>query len=380
MTVIDVTAYDIREYATSLGWTLVKEALVDGLFVLNSPINDYTQLIFPKDETIKEYQEMARISIERLSQFYSKPFHIITEDIREVHDDVISLRYYSTDKIVNSLSFQEVIESIEATKQMILAAGSSVINPALYHKRLTRVEAVDLLKKTRFRHTEEGSFTLKISCPIQLESLPTPNLFGNEHNISKPISRKAFELINQSAFKMVSTVEEDNLEQFFEEQKNTEKPFISYNFCDSLVNLFDDERELPFELKFNWSKAYLNKIPSPQLPHIIKFPYSFKPKLDELKNYFKPESKETADTFFGTVESLNGNEEGNGKRSGEVVLGIILDKEIVNAKVNLNSTDYEIAYKAHGQNGGLVKIKARLLPGKRIRILDEVSSFESVSK
>jgi hypothetical protein len=112
----------------------------------------------------------------------------------------------------------------------------------------------------------------------------------------------------------------------------------------------------------------------------IKFPYSFKTKLDELKNYFKPGNKETSDTFFGSVESLNGNEGDDGRRSGEVILALIIEGEIVNARVNLDSDWYEIAYKAHGQGGGLVKVTGNLLPGNRIRSLNEVSIFSIVSK
>jgi hypothetical protein len=92
------------------------------------------------------------------------------EAIRDVNEDVLSLRYYSEHKAVNSISFQEALGSIEATKQMLLAAGCSIVNPVLYHKRLGRTEALEFLKKTRFRHTQESSFILKVSCPIQLEA------------------------------------------------------------------------------------------------------------------------------------------------------------------------------------------------------------------
>ncbi len=379
MRAIDVSPIEIRDYAISYGWTLVKDALKEGLFVLNSPNQDYKQLMFPIELSSPDFNSLTELSISKIAEQTKKSTFDIIEGIREVNDDVISLRYYSESKIVNSLSFQEALESIEATKQMILAAGSSVVNPVLYHKRLSRGEAVELLKKTRFRHTEEGSFILKISCPIQLEAAPVPNLFGDD-NVSKPISRKAFEIINQGSFKLLTTVEEDSFAQLLEEQSQLEKPIISYNLCDSLVSLFDDERELPFELKFNWSRAYLNKLPTPQTPSTIKFPYSFKPKLDELKNYFKPESKETADTFFGTVESLNGNEGDDGRRAGEVILALIIESEIVNARINLGAEWYDIAYKAHGQGGGLVKVKGRLLAGKRVRTLEEISIFEAVLK
>jgi hypothetical protein len=377
---IDVTPIEIRDYASSYGWTLVKDAIKEGLFVLNSPNNDFKQLLFPIDPSSSDFNNLAELSISKISEYTQKSLFRTIEDIREIYDDVISLRYYSDTKNVNSLSFHEALESIEATKQMILAAGSSVVNPVLYHKRLARVEAVDLLKSTRFRHTEEGSFILKVSCPITLENAPTPNLFGDE-DVVKPISRRAFELINQGAYRILSSIEEDSFEELLAEQKGTEKPYISYNLCDSISNLFDDERELPFELGFTWSRAYINKLPSSTLPTSIKFPYSFKSKVEELKNYFRPELRETADTFFGTVESLNGNVGDDGKRSGEVLLSLIIESEMVNARVNLNSSQYEVAYIAHGvEGGGFIKVKGVLQPGKRIRTFSDISIFEMVSK
>lgn len=375
---IDVTPIEIRDYAISYGWLLVKEALRDGLFVLSSPAHNYKQLIFPIEPQTAEFNDMAELAVKKLADFSNKSIYQVIEEIREVNDDVISLRYYSDNKIINSLSFQEALESINATKQMILAAGSSVINPVLYHKRLSRAEAVDLLKQTRFRHTEEGSFILKVSCPVHLEIPPAPDLSNTD--IVKPIGRRAFEFMNQASLKLVNTIEEDNFAELLEEQRNATHPVISYNFCDAIVDLFDDERELPFELRFQWSRSYTYKLPTLHIPAVVRFPYSFKSKLEELKNYFRPENRELIDTFFGTVENLNGDEGEDGKRSGEVILALIIDSEIVNARVNLSADYYEIAYKAHGQGGGLVKVKGKLLPGKRIRILDEITGFEFVEK
>lgn len=290
---IDVSPIEIRDYALSYGWTLVKEALKEGLFVLNSPHKDYKQLLFPQAPDSPDFDTLAKLSIHKIADQTKKTADSVIEEIREVNDDVISLRYFSEHKNVNSLSLQETIGSIEAIKQMILAAGSSVINPVLYHKRLTSLEALELLKKTRFRHTEQGSLALKISCPVQLEMVPQIILPGNM-SVSRPMSRKAFEIINFSALKLLNTVKEDGLAELLEEQKQAEKPIISYNFCESIVNLFDDETELPFELRFQWSRKYLNELPGPQVPSVIRFPYSFKPKLNELKNYFKPAPKEHA--------------------------------------------------------------------------------------
>ncbi len=375
---LDVTPLEIRDYALSYGWELVREAVKDGFFVLNSPDRDFKQLVFPIEPNGSEFEAMAQIAVDKIAIFLSKSVQNIIQDIREVNDDVISLRYYSESKLINSLSFLESIESIEATKQLILTAGSSVVNPVLYHKRLSRTEAVELLKKTRFRHTEEGSFILKVSCPIQLSSSPSSDLLENE--INKPISRRAFELINTATIEIVNAVEQDSFSELLDNQMKNERPLISYNLCDALVDLFDDERELPYELKFSWSRAFFSKLPGIRLAPAVKFPYSFKTKLEELKGYLTPQNKETVDTFFGTVESLNGNIGEEHRRSGEVILALIIESEIVNARVMLNSDFYQTAYNAHGSEGGLIKVRGRLLPGKRIRPLDQIELFELVSK
>ncbi len=379
---IDVSPIEIRDYAISYGWILVREALRDGLYVLNSPTNDFRQLIFPIDNNKENFNELAEISLAKLANFTQKTFFKILEEIREVNDDVISLRYYSDSKIINSLSFQEALDSIESTKQMILAASSSVINPSLFHKRMSRTEAVEVLKASRFRHTEEGSFILKISCPVQIETSYQQSLF-EEDNVQKPISRRAFEIINNGANKIIESIEGDYISELFEEQKNSSSPFISYNLCDAIIGLFDDERELPFELRFDWSRAYLRKINSPPFPRSVKFPYSLKTKIEELKSYFQPETRDTSDVFFGSVENLYGNVGDDGRRAGEVTLRLYIEGEMVNARANLNSDLYDKAYQAHGiEGGGLVKIKGILRPaqGRRTKSLTDISQFDIIPR
>lgn len=200
---VDVSSIEIRDFAQSLGWTLVKEALVDGLFVLNSPDTNNTQLIFPKETTSSEFNELAFTSIKRVSEYYKKSISQIIEDIREVNDDVISLRYYSESKNVNSISFEEAYETISATRQMILSAASTVVNPKTFHPKLNRTEPQELIKKTRFRHTKEGSFIIKVSIPFEpINFIPTlleENPQSSNNNM--PIGRRAVEVISLSSQK-----------------------------------------------------------------------------------------------------------------------------------------------------------------------------------
>ncbi len=371
---IDVKALEIRDYAISQGWILVKEALKDGLFVLNSPNNDYSQLVFPKDESIKEFHEMAYVSLKRLTDFYKIQLNKLTEDIREVNDDVIALRYFSDSKTVNSISFQEALDSIDATKQLLMSAASTIVNPVTFHPKLNRTEAQDLIKKARFRHTEEGSFILKISIPFELSRPPTPTLFGE--NIEKPFSRQAIEIISQSSALLKESIESDSIGELYQLQTESERPIISYNFCDAISKLFDEERELPFQLLFNWSKASSLKMPIPTLPNRITFPFSHKSKIEEVREYFAPKRNDLKDDFIATVETLDGSIGEDGKRSGPIVLSILYENEIIKARVNLSSDFYSTAVDAHKKAGSYIEIHGLLKRNKRSNTIEEISTFK----
>ena len=375
---IDVSAIDIRDYAISQKWTVVKEALNDGLYVLNSPYNDNMQLIFPKDESDSFFPEMAQITLNKLSKLNHFSFHKMIEEIREVNDDVICLRYFSENRNVNSISFEDAFEAISSTRQMLLSAASSVVAPALFHPILNRTEAQDLIKRTRFRHTEEGSFILKISHPCEIISIP--NLFDEYEQHEKPFSRNAFELVNSSALKISNAIEADDIFTLFQEENNSSEPMISYNFCESLEKLFDEEREIPFQLIFNWSKSSIQKIPLPKISSQVSFPYSIKSKMEEVKAYFEPPKRDSLqkETFYGTVDTLDGIVGEGNRRSGSVTITILYKNETFKSRVNLSPDQYQIALKAHEKGNALVKIVGDLKRGKRSHSIDNVQNFNLV--
>lgn len=372
---IDVKALEIRDYAISREWKLVNEAIKDGWFVLNSPENDFTQLIFPIDDIDNKYEEMASVSLKRLAEHYNIPLRTLTEEIREVNDDVISLRYFSAEnKIVNSISFQEALEAIDATKQMLLAATSSVVNPVTFHPKLNRVEAQELLKNARFRHTEEGSFVLKVSVPFELGHPTTDVLFDDQ--LEKPLSRKSLELIYNASDMLLSSINSDTIAELFREQSTAEVPIISYNFCDAVSKLFDEERELPFELRFSWSKASLSKLKPINTRRRIIFPFTRKNKIEEVREYFARQKKEEHSIFIATVETLDGATGEDGRRQGQVILSVLYENDLIKARVHLNSDFYLVAIDAHKKGNAYVELEGTLKQSKRTFTIENVSSFK----
>ena len=372
---IDVTSLEIRDYAQSRGWTLVREALYDGLFVLNSPTRDGTQLVFPKETTDAPFTEMAQVSLQRLAEFHNERFHKVLENIREVNDDVLCLRYFSTTKIVNSLSFEEAFQTISATRQMLLSAASSVVNPTVFHPKLNRTEPQELIKKTKFRHTQEGSFILTVAIPFEHQFARNTLFEGMEEApIEASIGRKTIELVNTSSRQIVESIESNTIRELYDTQSRIERPIVSYNFCDSLLKMFDKDRELPFEFHFHWSRASLQNLPWPTTPQRITFPFAYMGKLEELKSYFTPTRPEVTDTFYGTVESLNGDTGPDGTRSGEVIFNLLIDEDLVKAKANLSAEQYSDAIRAHERGRAVVMIRGRLQIQPRAK-LDNITEL-----
>lgn len=84
------------------------------------------------------------------------------------------------------------------------------------------------------------------------------------------------------------------------------------------------------------------------------------------------------DTFIGTVERLDGEMGADGRRSGVVILSLLLadEGETVRARTVLSADDYAKADDPHMTNGAYVRVRGRLRPGHQPRQLTETTVFE----
>lgn len=108
----------------------------------------------------------------------------------------------------------------------------------------------------------------------------------------------------------------------------------------------------------------------------MAFPFNYKRKLEELKGYFSPPNKEVVDTFYATVESLNGDIGSDGGRSGEVVFAIFVENEVARARANLNSSQYKIAIRAHESGNAYVMIKGQFNKQARNGVIENITEFK----
>ena len=371
---MNISPINLRDYAKTLGWNLLTRAVEDGLYVLSHPDYSKRQLVFPINSDAPDYEDAVEISLTKLSELSKQSLPSIISGINELRDDTIRFRIVDSRNDNNFIPLSYAITAINGTKEIFLAAASSVLKPQAHHPRLSRVEAWQLLDASRFRHTETGSFVIKISSPINALEVQG-NLF--EENI--PFARQTTLVINKGLRKLVTAIQADTLTQLVDEIKSGDVKEISSNLCKAITNFKEEHDDFDLFVDFNWARE-LPIQEDLKVSDIIKIQRDYFNIIDDVRRDLRnsERQKKREDVFMATVEHLAGEIDDNNRRSGDVILNLYQEDEIIKAKTNLDARQYTDADTAHMTAGSYVRIKGKLHPGNQPRNLTDVSLFELI--
>lgn len=364
---------DLRDYLRASGWSLRDEALQDRLYVMENVQYSRRQMIFPMDTTAPDYREAVLRVCEKTAELMSMRLDALVARIEDLRDDVLRLRV-SFDGNDSSLPLSFAGTLVQNTEKLLKAAACTALRPRMHHPRLSLSEALQLVEKTRFQQTERGSFVLKVACPIHALEVQGGLALGDSN---APFVRQATLALQQSLTKLTSAIEADTLDTLVSDLKASETPIISSNLCEAVAGMYDDAVENSLDIGFDWS--LLHAVPeSARSSARIRIQRDYFSRIEQVRRELRAVELETDDTFIGTVERLEGEIDDDGRRSGDVILAILLpdEGETVRAKISLSADDYEKAITAHKHNGAYVRVVARLRPSRQPRQLTNVTQFE----
>ena len=358
------------------GWLQVTEALADGEFLFNHPESS-RQIYFPVHREVPGFEEALQVAVEKLAALESVEPWLLGRHIEESRDDMVSFRVMKNSMLERSIPLAFAYSMLQGAENLLLSAAHTILKPQFFHPRLNRIEAKKFLEASRFRHTEPGSFVLKISCPLYALDEPSGNqlqLIECENNA--PFVRKAMALLNKSISSVIAAIEADSLETLVEYEKRSASPSISYNLCNAVASFYSEGLGNSLEIINQWSLLKPVNDPSLKKSNVIQQEYF--PRFEEVARELKPSDEPIVDTFYATVEELSGEIGSHGERSGEVLLDLLLPQgEQIKVRVNLDATQYQKADKAHmAAHNAYIKVKGKLLQGKQPQRLTEVSEFE----
>lgn len=371
---MNVSPINLRDYAKTLGWNLLSRAVDDGLYVLSHPNYAKRQLVFPINSDAPDYEDAVEISLTKLSELSKQSLSSIISGINELRDDTLRFRIVDSRNENSFIPLSYAITAINGTKEIFLAAASSVLKPQAHHPRLSRIEAWQLLDASRFRHTEKGSFVIKVSSPINALEVQG-NLF--EENI--PFVRQTTLVINKGLRKLVTAIQADTLTQLVDKIKSGDVKEISSNLCKAITNFKEEHNNFDLFVDFNWAR----ELPIPEdikINNTIKVQKDYFNMIDDVRRELRSseQQKKREDVFMASVEHLAGEIDDNNSRSGDVILNLYQEDEIIKAKTILDAKQYIKADEAHMTAGAYIRVKGKLHPGNQPRNLTDVSLFELI--
>jgi len=355
---------------------MVQEAIPDRLYVLNHPAFQGRQLVFPMDAAAPDFSESIELTLEKLAIIESISHESILSNIIDLRSDAIRFRLYAEHDFAGSIPLPFASSALDAAQRTLMASACSVLRPRPHHPRLALAEAQQLVNAARFRHTEKGSFVLKVACPIDAVDVNTPLL---PEEVESPFTRRTVLTLRRALGMLVSSIESDSLQTLVDQATTDPSYPLSSNLCEAITRFYDDGLKNALDVSFTWSGV----IPAPtaEPSGIIRIQRDYFPRIEEIRRQLLPHERHQEDMFVGTVEVLNGDMGQDGHRSGEVTLALQLPEgEVVRARVNLLPGDYAKADHAHMTEGTYIKIIGRLSPGRQPRSLTGYSRFELISK
>lgn len=366
---------DLRDFAKSLGWQFIPEAIKDQLFVARNERFNQRQIKFPADTSVPDYVDSIEIALSKIAEMERKSLDVIIAEINELKDDTLRFRVLDTRNEDQFIPLSYAVSAINGAKEMFVSAACSVLKPQAHHPRMNRSEALELIEKSRFRHTEKGSFVLKVSTPIKAIDIQA-TLFDNGDT---SFVRQTTLTINKGLTDLVSAIQLDTLTSLVDEIKAGNNPYLSSNLCKAITN-FQEEHE-DFDLWVNFKFAGSMPLPANlSFQEQIKVQKDYFSRIDDVRRELRntEQQKKREDVFMASVEHLAGEIGDDGLRSGDVILNLYQEDEIIKAKTSLNSLQYIDADKAHMTPGSFIKVKGKLHPGNQPRNLTDVSLFELI--
>jgi hypothetical protein len=369
-----IAPIDLRDFLKSQGWSIFEKALADRLFVLTNPAFPRRQLVFPMDLTAPDYSESVDLAIGKIGELTGISRNSLLAKLFSIRDDVLRLRIFNGANDYDvPLSFASSL--ITSAERLLKSAACTVLRPRAHHPRLSLSEANQLIEKSRFGQTERGSYVVRVSCPLNaLEVQGSLELDSSD----APFVRQVTLSLHQALQQLTSAIEADSIESLVTSIRTSSSPLVSSNLCEALSGMHDDQMDNSLDLSFDWS--VLRHLPAHTFTQPIRIQRDYFARVEEIRRELRSVEREQQDTFIGTVERLDGDMGDDGRRSGAIVLAILLaeEGESVRARTVLTHEQYAIADQAHMTNGAYVRITARLRPGRQPRQLTDITDFSII--
>lgn len=362
---------NVQAYLNTTGW-LKRASNQDHIAIFYKELNEkYYERLLPLNRDFKDYSESLHGIIKAISEIENKEEEQVISDLLiESPSDVLRFRVSNKDTEEGTISFEAGFELFEATKQALYAAACDIIQPEIYHGKLSFKSADQFIEKCRLGQTSRGSFIASVICPL-MNDAPAADIakqlsfFEDKATYETSFTRKVTRQIMGSLQMINSIIERDEKEKVIEGKGEF---VVSANFLESILKMNNlNSEDGGLEIMSTWSAF----APVPQATASkIKIEKDYLPVLDYMIEKMTPKDNIVTGEFVGRVYQVRAEPDAQRRKQGEVTLNLLgSDGGSFSAKVILDAETYILACKAH-EAGKNILVKGNLISGRRTKIIE----------
>lgn len=332
---------DLILYLKSHGW-IQKESVYSSLsiWIQKNAKNAEFEVLVPLETNFVDYALRISETLSVLEIFEGRSASFKYQQLINSSMDVIRIRADSIKTINGTLSLNDSVVLLEASRDLITAAACSTVSPKANYATRKPDKVVEFMNKVQFDHTEKGSFIITISTKIP-PSLKISENSDENSSIEEPFERRvmtnlllALEACREASKKALIT--------------NDIKPFdaviekgVSANLCEAIVAISNSSGNDHLDISMEWSLGR----PVPNFTsNKVEFNKEFLPFISEAARTFKEIKPIEEFELKGVVIKLARKER---DEDGDVTVFGLLDGQQRRVNIKLEKSIYDIAITAH---------------------------------
>lgn len=359
----------LQQYLMARNWAKRESKKQDIVIFEYEFKQSYYEIRMPITRYFSDYVSALYRAINIIAQVEERPETQIVNDLLLPPADIIRFRVQNKNTEEGLISLSEGFMLLESAKKALLTTACDIIQPELYHKRLAFKGAKQFIDSCMLGQTERGSFIASLVCPIgnqtNNEKYKQLSLFDPPEVLSSSFTRQITQKLMVSIERVKRIIESQDFSQL--ETITEDVSPISANFLESLVEMgeYGDNDEI--EIMTTWAPT----IPSQSnIPIKTTITRDYIQPLESIVERIKERIADEEGIYVGRISQTRADPDPQQRSEGEIIFNFIGNEEkAVNAKVLLDSTNYELALDAH-KNGKNVKVKGILRNSGRIKVIE----------
>ena len=354
-----LTPTSVSAYLAANGWQHEQSVATDAsLTAVTWTKGTDFEISLPLRPDYLDYSRRMSEVIDTLRRVEDRPKVEVVADVSSSGFDVMRVRIVSAETSDGTLPFDEAAQIVDRSRDMVLAAACSAVQPRIYYPSRKPREANEYLRRLRFGQTERGSFVFSILSPV------APRLASGQTELAldEPFDRRVVEKlltgitgVRNAAAHAATTKDVSSFERGIEQG-------VSANLCEALAGLTGyEDLEQDVEISFSWA------LTRPRANERQLLARAYAPLIREAAAVLKAKAPEEDFLAFGSVITLNRTE---GAQIGQVVMTALLGGQARRIAFELDRTDYQVAIDAHGAREPISVVGTLVKEGRLYRLRD----------